>query len=52
MKFSLFEHPGGDRPLVALVLLLTGVFVLALQDSLVKFASSETARKRFRTMRT
>ncbi len=51
MKFSLFEHPGGDRPLVALVLLLTGVFVLALQDSLVKFASPETSFWQFQTLR-
>ena len=51
MKLGLFEHPGGDRPLIALVLLLTGVFVLALQDSLVKFASSETSFWQFQTLR-
>jgi hypothetical protein len=36
MKLSLFEPPSADRPLVALGLLLTGVFTLALQYSLVK----------------
>ena len=51
MKFGLFEHPSGDRPLLALALLLTGVFLLALQDSLVKFASSETSFWQFQTLR-
>ena len=36
---SLFEHPGHDRPLRALGLLLLGVFALALQDSLIKLMS-------------
>jgi drug/metabolite transporter (DMT)-like permease len=51
MKLSLFEHPGGDRPLAALGLLLMGVFVLALQDSLVKLMSADTSFWQFQTLR-
>ena len=51
MKISLFERPGGDRPLVALVLLLTGVFALAFQDSLVKLMSSQTSFWQFQALR-
>ena len=51
MKIALFEGPSGDRPLAALVLLLTGVFALALQDSLVKFMSSQTSFWQFQTLR-
>ena len=51
MKFSLFEHPSGDRPILALGLLLTGVFVLALQDSLVKLMSTQTSFWQFQTLR-
>ena len=51
MKISLFEGPAGDRPLVALVLLLTGVTVLACQDSLVKLMSSHTSFWQFQTLR-
>jgi drug/metabolite transporter (DMT)-like permease len=51
MKLTLFEHPGGDRPLAALGLLLTGVFVLALQDSLVKLMSGDTSFWQFQTLR-
>ena len=48
---SLFQHPGGDRPVAALLLLLTGVFALALQDSLVKLMSSQTSFWQFQTLR-
>ena len=48
---SLFEHPGGDRPWPALALLLTGVFALALQDSLVKLMSGDTSFWQFQTLR-
>lgn len=48
---SLFTHPSGDRPLPALALLLTGVFVLALQDSLVKLMSGDTSFWQFQTLR-
>ncbi len=51
MKFSLFESPSGDRPLAALTLVLTGVFVLAFQDSLVKFMSDQTSFWQFQTLR-
>ena len=51
MKLSLFEHPSGDRPLAALGLLLTGVFALALQDSLVKLMSGDTSFWQFQTLR-
>jgi drug/metabolite transporter (DMT)-like permease len=51
MKLSLLQHPGGDRPLSALALLLMGVFVLALQDSLVKLMSSDTSFWQFQTLR-
>ena len=51
MKFSLLQQPGGDRPLAALSLLLMGVFVLALQDSLVKLMSSQTSFWQFQTLR-
>ena len=48
---SLFEHPSGDRPLLALVLLLTAVFALSLQDSLVKLMSGDTSFWQFQTLR-
>jgi drug/metabolite transporter (DMT)-like permease len=51
MKLPLFEHTGGDRPLAALGLLLMGVFVLALQDSLVKLMSTDTSFWQFQTLR-
>ena len=51
MKISLFDHPNGDRPIAALGLLLTGVFALALQDSLVKLMSTQTSFWQFQTLR-
>jgi len=51
MKIALFHGPGGDRPLTALVLLLTGVFALAFQDSLVKFMSDQTSFWQFQALR-
>ncbi len=51
LKTSLFDHPSGDRPFAALSLLLTGVFVLALQDSLVKLMSGDTSFWQFQTLR-
>ena len=51
MKISLFDHPSGDRPIAALGLLLTGVFALALQDSLVKLMSTQTSFWQFQTLR-
>ncbi|MFT5657225.1 MAG: drug/metabolite transporter (DMT)-like permease [Gammaproteobacteria bacterium] len=51
MKISLFDHPQADRPLLALVLVLTATFVLAFQDSLVKLMSSDTSFWQFQTLR-
>ncbi len=51
MKRSLFESTSSDRPALALLLLLSGVFVLALQDSLVKLISVETSFWQFQTLR-
>ena len=51
MKFSLFHHPVGDQPLMAIVLLMIGVFALAFQDSLVKLMSSDTSFWQFQTLR-
>jgi len=51
MKFSVFLHTSGDRPLMAIGLLLVGVFTLACQDSLVKLMSSETSFWQFQTLR-
>ena len=48
---GLFQHPSGDRPVAALLLLLTGVFALAFQDSLVKLMSSQTSFWQFQTLR-
>jgi len=51
MRFNLFHRPSGDRPLQALALLLTGVFAIALQDSLVKLMSPDTSFWQFQTLR-
>jgi drug/metabolite transporter (DMT)-like permease len=51
MKISLFDHPQGDRPIMALVLVLTATFVISFQDSLIKFMSSETSFWQFQTLR-
>ncbi|MEM7294598.1 MAG: DMT family transporter, partial [Pseudomonadota bacterium] len=51
MRFSVFHHTGADRPMMAIGLLMVGVFVLAFQDSLVKFMSSETSFWQFQTLR-
>ena len=51
MRLPLFESPRGDRPLAALTLVLTGVFFLAFQDSLVKLMSSQTSFWQFQTLR-
>jgi len=36
---SVFQQPSGDRAVMALVLLLTGVCAIAFQDSLMKLMS-------------
>ena len=51
MRFSVFQHTGSDRPMTAIGLLMIGVFVIAFQDSLFKFMSSETSFWQFQTLR-
>tara|TARA_B100000989_G_scaffold102646_1_gene75080 strand:+ start:661 stop:1626 length:966 start_codon:yes stop_codon:yes gene_type:complete len=41
--FFIFNAPDGDRPFFAMLLLIIGVFVLALQDSLIKYISPSTS---------
>ena len=48
---SVFQQPSGDRPVMALLLLLTGVFAIAFQDSLVKLMSSHTSFWQFQVLR-
>ena len=48
---SLFQRPSGDRPITALILLLTGVFAIAFQDSLVKLMSVHTSFWQFQLLR-
>ena len=48
---SLFQRPSGDRPITALILLLTGVFAIAFQDSLVKLMSIHTSFWQFQLLR-
>jgi len=48
---SVFQQPSGDRPVMALVLLLTGVFAIAFQDSLVKLMSGHTSFWQFQILR-
>lgn len=51
MKLSLFSHATEDRPLLAIGLLLIGVLILSLQDSLVKLVSIETSIWQIQTVR-
>ncbi len=48
---SLFSTPSGDRPVTALTLLLSGICVLSLQDSLVKLVAPETSFWQFQALR-
>lgn len=50
-KLAILFRPEGDSPLTAVGLLLTGVFILAFQDSLVKLISSHTSYWQFQTLR-
>ena len=43
MKFSIFDGPREDRPMLALCLLLFGVSLLSLQDSLIKLFAPHTS---------
>ena len=51
MKFTVFDSPTEDRPQMALILLLIGVFTLAFQDTLVKYMTSYTTFWQFQTIR-
>ena len=46
-----FQSPTGDRPFLAMGLLLVGVFTLALQDATVKLIAPETSFWQFQTIR-
>ena len=48
---AIVQSPKGDRPLIALILLLFGVFILALQDVTVKLIAHETSFWQFQTLR-
>lgn len=48
---SLIGNPTHDRPLTALLLLLSGIFILALQDSLIKDISLHTSYWQFQALR-
>ena len=50
-KTNLLLAPSGDHPLTALLLLLAGVTLLALQDSLIKFISNSTSFWQIQTLR-
>ena len=50
-KNNLLLAPSGDHPLTALLLLLIGVTLLALQDTLIKFISDSTSFWQIQTLR-
>ena len=50
-KINLLLAPSGDHPWTALLLLLVGVTLLALQDSLIKFISDSTSFWQIQTLR-
>ena len=51
-KILKFVEPSNvDHPILALALLLVGVFILALQDATVKLVSDETSIWQFQTLR-
>ena len=50
-KINLLLAPSGDHPSTALPLLLAGVTLLALQDSLIKFISDSTSFWQIQTLR-
>ncbi len=51
MKIGLFSRTDSDRPMLAIVLLLVATFTLGLQDSLMKFMSSQTSFWQIQTLR-
>ena len=50
-KTNILLAPSGDHPFTALLLLLAGVTLLALQDSLIKFISDSTSFWQIQTLR-
>ena len=48
---AIFQSPDGDRPIIAVILLLFGVFMLALQAVTVKLIAPETSFWQFQTLR-
>ena len=48
---AIVQSPTGDRPIIAVILLLFGVFILALQDVTVKLIAHETSFWQFQTLR-
>ncbi|MDC0476258.1 DMT family transporter [Alphaproteobacteria bacterium] len=50
-KTNLLMAPTGDHPFAALLLLLAGVIILALQDSLIKFIANDTSFWQLQTLR-
>ena len=48
---AIVHSPTRDRPIIALILLLFGVFILALQDVTVKLIAHETSFWQFQTLR-
>lgn len=50
-KTNLLLAPSGDNPLMALLLLLMGITLLALQDVLIKFISDSTSFWQIQTLR-
>jgi hypothetical protein len=50
-KTNLLMAPTGDHPFTALLLLLAGVIILALQDSLIKFIADSTSFWQIQTLR-
>ena len=48
---AIVQSPTGDRPIIAVILLLFGVFILALQDVTVKLIADETSFWQFQTLR-
>lgn len=47
----MFGDPSGDRPAAAMILLLIGISILALQDSLVKLVAPQTSFWQFQALR-
>ena len=51
MKFTILHSTEKDSPLLSLSLLMIGILVLSLQDSLIKLFSSETSFWQIQSLR-